>query len=64
MGTWAYLTIASFQGINRSAQSHPPLSCYAAWRPGELVLISAPDQLLRGTSVMLYRDPYWEHATG
>ncbi|MEU4537725.1 hypothetical protein AB0G15_22975 [Streptosporangium sp. NPDC023825] len=31
---------------------------------GELVLISAPDELLRGTSVMLYRDPYWEHATG
>ncbi|WP_329079560.1 MULTISPECIES: hypothetical protein [unclassified Streptosporangium] len=31
---------------------------------GELVLVSAPDELLRGTSVMLYRDPYWEHATG
>ncbi|WP_436759655.1 hypothetical protein [Streptosporangium sp. V21-05] len=31
---------------------------------GELVLISAPDELLRGTSVMLYRDPYWEHTTG
>ena len=31
---------------------------------GELVLISAPDELLRGTSVVLYRDPYWEHATG
>ncbi|GAA0832357.1 hypothetical protein ACFQVD_12410 [Streptosporangium amethystogenes subsp. fukuiense] len=31
---------------------------------GELVLLSAPDELLRGTSVMLYRDPYWEHATG
>ncbi|GAA2873781.1 hypothetical protein GCM10010517_34360 [Streptosporangium fragile] len=28
---------------------------------GELVLISAPEQLLRGTTVMLYRDPYWEH---
>ncbi|MFF5250108.1 hypothetical protein ACFY3V_38000 [Streptosporangium sp. NPDC000095] len=31
---------------------------------GELVLVSAPDELLRGTSVTLYRDPYWEHATG
>lgn len=30
---------------------------------GELVLVSAPDELLRGTSVMLYRDPYWQHAS-
>jgi hypothetical protein len=30
---------------------------------GELVLVSAPDEMLRGTSVMLYRDPYWQHAS-
>ncbi|MER7210094.1 hypothetical protein [Streptosporangium sp. NPDC000239] len=30
---------------------------------GELVLVSAPDELLRGTTVVLYRDPYWQHAT-
>ncbi|GAA3162705.1 hypothetical protein GCM10010466_62060 [Planomonospora alba] len=29
---------------------------------GELVLVSAPDEMLRGPSVVLYRDPYWEHA--
>ncbi|MBG0816606.1 hypothetical protein [Planomonospora sp. ID82291] len=29
---------------------------------GELVLVSAPDELLRGTTVVLYRDPSWEHA--
>ncbi|MBG0831313.1 hypothetical protein HS041_26555 [Planomonospora sp. ID67723] len=28
---------------------------------GELVMVSAPDELLRGTSVVLYRDPSWEH---
>ncbi|WP_271218200.1 hypothetical protein [Streptosporangium carneum] len=30
---------------------------------GELVLVSAPDELLRGTTVVLYRDPYWQHAS-
>ncbi|MEU0521541.1 hypothetical protein [Streptosporangium sp. NPDC006007] len=30
---------------------------------GELVLISAPDELIRGTTVVLYRDPYWQHAS-
>lgn len=30
---------------------------------GDLVLISAPDQLLHGTSVVLYRDPQWVRAT-
>ncbi|WP_433257122.1 hypothetical protein ACQPYK_19515 [Streptosporangium sp. CA-135522] len=29
---------------------------------GELTLVSAPDELLRGTTVVLYRDPYWQHA--
>ncbi|WP_406315653.1 hypothetical protein OHA77_01880 [Streptosporangium sp. NBC_01639] len=28
---------------------------------GELTLVSAPDELLRGTTVVLYRDPYWQH---
>ncbi|MDH2427275.1 hypothetical protein [Sphaerisporangium sp. TRM90804] len=27
---------------------------------GELVMVSAPDQLLRGASVVLYRDPQWQ----
>ncbi|MEV8638244.1 hypothetical protein AB0395_41985 [Streptosporangium sp. NPDC051023] len=30
---------------------------------GELVLVSAPDELLRGTTIVLYRDPYWQHAS-
>ncbi|GGT07764.1 hypothetical protein GCM10010156_76210 [Planobispora rosea] len=30
---------------------------------GELILVSAPDRMLRGTGVVLYRDPSWEHAT-
>ncbi|WP_285777074.1 hypothetical protein [Microtetraspora sp. NBRC 13810] len=29
---------------------------------GELVLLSAPDELLRGASVVLYRDPRWRRA--
>ncbi|MFF5210924.1 hypothetical protein [Streptosporangium sp. NPDC000396] len=28
---------------------------------GELVLVSAPDELLRGPTIVLYRDPYWQH---
>jgi hypothetical protein len=28
---------------------------------GELVMLSAPDQRLRGTSVVLYNDPAWQH---
>ncbi|MEU4834666.1 hypothetical protein [Streptosporangium sp. NPDC023615] len=31
---------------------------------GELVLVSAPNELLRGTTVVRYRDPHWEHVTG
>ncbi|GHH70948.1 hypothetical protein GCM10017673_23490 [Streptosporangium violaceochromogenes] len=31
---------------------------------GELVLVSAPDELLRGATVVLYRDPSWQHAPG
>jgi hypothetical protein len=27
---------------------------------GELVMVSAPDELLRGPSVVLYRDPQWQ----
>ncbi|MFC4585179.1 hypothetical protein [Sphaerisporangium corydalis] len=27
---------------------------------GELVMLSAPDELLRGPSVVLYRDPQWQ----
>jgi hypothetical protein len=30
---------------------------------GELVMISAPDELLRGPSVVLYRDPQWQRVT-
>jgi hypothetical protein len=30
---------------------------------GELVMLSAPDELLRGTSVVLYRDPQWQRVT-
>ncbi|MFF0245683.1 hypothetical protein [Streptosporangium sandarakinum] len=30
---------------------------------GELILVSAPDEMLRGPSVVLYRDPYWQHAS-
>ncbi len=30
---------------------------------GELIMVSAPDELLRGTTVVLYRDPYWQHAS-
>ncbi|MEV7011460.1 hypothetical protein [Streptosporangium sp. NPDC051022] len=29
---------------------------------GELIMVSAPDELLRGTTVVLYRDPSWQHA--
>jgi hypothetical protein len=29
---------------------------------GELVMLSAPDELLRGPSVVLYRDPLWQRA--
>ncbi|GII03849.1 hypothetical protein [Planobispora takensis] len=31
---------------------------------GELVMVSAPDELLRGTAVVLYRDPLWEKIPG
>ncbi len=30
---------------------------------GDLVMISAPDRLLHGTSVVLYRDPQWVRPT-
>ncbi|GAA3801489.1 hypothetical protein GCM10022226_21530 [Sphaerisporangium flaviroseum] len=30
---------------------------------GELVMLSAPDELLRGPSVVLYRDPQWQRVT-
>ncbi|WP_214411711.1 hypothetical protein [Sphaerisporangium fuscum] len=30
---------------------------------GELVMLSAPDELLRGPSVVLYRDPQWQKVT-
>jgi hypothetical protein len=30
---------------------------------GDLVMISAPDRLLHGTAVVLYRDPQWVRAT-
>ncbi|GII65500.1 hypothetical protein Skr01_55850 [Sphaerisporangium krabiense] len=29
---------------------------------GELVMLSAPDELLRGPAVVLYRDPLWQRA--
>ncbi|MEU9889444.1 hypothetical protein AB0M95_03170 [Sphaerisporangium sp. NPDC051017] len=30
---------------------------------GELVMLSAPDEMLRGPSVVLYRDPLWQRAS-
>lgn len=29
---------------------------------GELVMLSAPEQLLHGTSIVFYNDPQWQHA--
>lgn len=29
---------------------------------GEITMVSAPDELLDGTDVVLYRDPAWQHA--